>query len=218
MFVGSWHFVNLGTMSWGFVRWFKESLCPVQPDLLLKLQVKLFQVWPRSVAASLTGSRRMKMVHALSCAFMCFHALSCAFMCFHVLSCALLRDLTFERNRWNEGMIWSRLGIFKATPNPQFAIFWGNQDGSLFYGSTVLPSFFLWIGSLNAAFIPEVHGCEGGRCHQLHSGRPSGWPDPRLHEGVWLQSPEVNLLCKWRKGGKKSKPVEIKLKSYEKKR
>jgi hypothetical protein len=35
---------------------------------------------------------------------------------------------------------------------------------------------------------------------------------------VWLQSPEVNLLCKWRKGGKKSKPVEIKLKSYEKKR
>lgn len=75
MFVGSWHFVNLGTMSWGFVRWFKESLCPVQPDLLLKLQVKLFQVWPRSVAASLTGSRRMKMVHALSCAFMCFHVL-----------------------------------------------------------------------------------------------------------------------------------------------
>lgn len=75
MFVGSWHFENLGTMSWGFVRWFKESLCPVQPDLLLKLQVKLFQVWPRSVAESLTGSRRMKMVHALSCAFMCFHVL-----------------------------------------------------------------------------------------------------------------------------------------------
>ena len=135
MFVGSWHFVNLGTMSWGFVRWFKESLCTCATRSAVKVAGETL---PSVAKVSGRKSHGFKTDEDGSCAFMCFHVLSCAFMCF-----ASWLDVWEKQVEWRNDLIktWN----LQSNTKPTIYNFLGNQDGSLFYGSTVLPSLFVFL-------------------------------------------------------------------------